>query len=779
MSLDENTIRKRKICDVTAKIYSQISSDVMSELYKKYTDLITSNGPSRSDVQKREEIVSLMTGEWILRGNLPLQNITEKVRLIEKVYSFFRYKFDEETGADEPLLGHEAFAFRETIEWGMAPDPKRRISLITGLTQSGKTFITLAVACVNLAYGNIPIFIVKDTKQKNQLITRKNAMWKELRKFLQKEKFPQDLIDIYNGHIYCDSKTTRSERKDMDLMVRKCLDGTESKIIICIHNENHLTRVYKRINEMQKSNFALFIDEAHKMGGYKIQSESGEGDDMHDEEIKYDTVLSYLKILAEKIYLVTATPQDILMCEPNLYTKGVVWLPENSREYVGIKDWEFRIIDDFSTSVSGVIQVDTPEKSFAFSSPPSFLQMMSDLSGQSPIKRVNKFGKEDFHPIIVLAKFELLNERQHMLLESLKSGGRSSNREHQAVIDANWVVMTFNQYGVRLYHESLKGKKITLGSCIVSSGKNGEFLFPTSEIGEVWQWLALNGGVDKFPRILTVAYRSAEEGITFSSTWTGKQETDVNWHITHEYVKMGKSTCSSTLEQSMGRANGNHGDNLTPIIYCTLDDKKKLILGYNLHYEQIQSICTLARDKGDVKVIDVIRELPIFHNRIPKNCYAVKGSRKLIKTKKNPRSIFEDAILTQSTRAIEDLSVLQPDRYNKNGELKKAQSWWMEERKKDYPVISTILDSSDKFARVKQAYNKGGYVKRIVDSFRDVEGESLSEEQLKERCGEKFQYDNYIRWDLGKHAKYHLLNKVGVKFILRAEIIDLFPSFWD
>lgn len=700
---------------------------------------------------KFQQLVEIMRVEWDKREK-DIENKNKEFEqknykeFVQNVFNYFKYQFDPELKCDNPILLDEAFDFTKRFILGEPINQKRWITLITALTQSGKTFIAIAIVCIELALGLTPVFIVKDIHQKNQFVERYIKICVGLCRYLEKKGFPKKLTDRYKDYSYKDSKTTGKN------FFTNCLNGKERKLIICIHEHTHLERILNDITD--KSNLALFIDEAHKLGGYK------NSDGTHNPYVKYDNNLAEIKKYAKKIYLITATPQDILVSEPNLYSKGVVFLPAG-KDYVGITDWSLiKIDEDTEEEISMNIQDNvTKVKS-------SFFETMSELSEKQPIKRIDKFGKEGYHPINVLARFENENQKQYLLLESFKPKINPVNNHHENMIKSNWAVMTFNQFGVHLYHESLKNTPVVIGTETFFGNEEGDIFFKGNiQIGEVWQWLALNGGVKRFPRLCTIAYKAAEEGITFCSTWTGNQETDFSWHITHAYVRMGNSACSSHVEQCFCRANGNHGDNIKPTIYCINQDRSKLFKGFNLHDEQVKAILNLKRNEGDVKVLDFVRKIPIADNRVPKRVFTFPGGNSLLNTYKNPEGKMEDQVLSLAKKATSCLSVINPETYGEENRQKLFEKLDMFKQK---------IDINNGMDYIKRAYEDNtSYIHKIIQTFIDKDFEALSVAEIRKAVNNpKLNITNYDHWDIS-HNKYMVLRKTATqKYIVCENVVE-------
>lgn len=72
-----------------------------------------------------------------------------------------------------------------------------------------------------------------------------------------------------------------------------------------------------------------------------------------------------------------------------------------------------------------------------------------------------------------------------------------------------------------------------------------------------------NGGVDQFPHIFIISGHLASRGISFVS----KSRV---WHLTHEYLRISKSTLVEASEQAV-RLCGRYRDNITLKFHTTND----------------------------------------------------------------------------------------------------------------------------------------------------------------------------------------------------------------
>jgi hypothetical protein len=655
--------------DYTAKDFvSKLPSVTMRSLYEKYKD---------ANPKKRTRILHQMLNVWLAESkNGPVfteTEIDEQKRAMDFVFRYYRHQFNEAISADNSILLHEAFELMDLVYNN--PDEissKRWISLITASTQSGKTFLMIALCHIFTALGYDSIFIVKDISQTTQFFSRMNPASLVLQKFLKEAGFSNKTIELFDPPLYHDSNMGDKHREEFLHGVEAVLNRSRRRTIVCIHNTTHITRVYDRITP--HSNIILVVDEAHKLGAYKhmtIDTEKTIKDDAKDDS--YDRMYLNLKVFAQKIFLFTATPQPILVSEPALYSDGIVLMPEG-KDYRGIETWEFRLLP--SNKEEKYLEFEGPGMSGKMTKsrvPESFFEKMSELSDMVPLDRINKFGIRDRLPIGLIAKFEVTNEGQHMLLQAMKPEAKAMNNNHQKIIDAGWCSIVFNMHGIRVYDSSLCGTTIEMcGRTFVDCYGSGEFLFPRElvQIEDVLHWMGANGGADRFPHYVIFTYKSAEEGITFSSTWGDTPETCYNIHPTFMYSRMGDSVSAANKEQASGRMNGNHGDfgldgrPLVCVHWDTLAGKEKLIKGVNMHREQIKDICKMKFEACDGQVIEYIKNYKMFSNRICKNYYGeITGAQATIKKITNPHADVENESFTRHKRVLSTLEMINPGEY--------------------------------------------------------------------------------------------------------------------
>lgn len=664
---------------IAKSFVSTLPSETMISLYEKFKQV-------RCNPKKRTSILHKMLNVWVAESrNGPIftdTEIDEQKRTREFVFRYYRHKFNDAINSEDSILLHEAFELMDLVYKN--PDEinnKRWITLITASTQAGKTFLMIALCHIFMALGYDPIFIVKDISQTTQFFSRIKPASVALQGVLKDEGFSKKTIELFDPPLYHDSTIGKKNHEKFLFHIGAVLNRSRRRSIVCIHNTTHITRVYDRITPYSK--FVLFVDEAHKLGAYKqmtLDTEKTAKDS--SKEDSYDRMYLNLKVFAQKIFLFTATPQPILISEPALYSDGIVLMPEG-KDYRGIETWEFHILPSNKeekylelegTGMSGgIVKSRVPE---------SLFEKMAELSDKVPIERINKFGIRDRLPIGLIAKFEVTNDGQHVLLQAMKSDAKAMNDNHQKIIDRRWCSIIFNMYGIRMYDNSLRGATIEMcGRTFVDDYSLGEFLFPRElvQIEDVLHWMGANGGEARFSHYVIFTYKSAEEGITCSSSWgDNTPETNFNIHPTFMYSRMGESVSAANKEQSSGRMGGKHGDfgldghPLVCVHWDTLAGKEKLIKGVNMHRQQIKDICHMKFKAMDGRVIEYMKGYKMFANRVCKNYYGdITGAQATIKKVVNPHAEVEQESFTRHKRVLSTLQMINPDEYDQDEKRRK------------------------------------------------------------------------------------------------------------
>ena len=573
--------------------------------------------------------------------NEPLEE--KKLNLPDVVYRFYRYHSTK----SNVYLDSSGFQILKLLR-GLSLNEKEKITLITALCQSGKTFLVIPLNNIYLSLGMTTVMLTLNRTQSGILRKRILQDSKELCAHLESLGFSQDEVDMFRQPLYFDCKNPLKKKDDR---LKLAMNGEKRRTIICAKHNVQLSRIRKLWTE--ESNLCIFGDEAHQSCAYKTKHSNHE-----NKTGKYDLEVVELKNKALKFVPITGSPQDIIMVEKNLYTDNVVYI-EPGQYFSGPESLIWKTIDTKNT-----------KKDDAF---PKYLNdVLVDVSKQEPIERYDRrFGKIDKHPHVVMVRTDRLIENHKEVLTRFMDG-----RLPKEILDGNWAIMTDHGEGIHLWHSSLADKKIKISGIKSKRPKSGVperllnniHYFPTHDIenmvdiSDVLQYLG-EKGIEKFPRILVLAYDMCRESVSFVSHYHKSE----NIHLTCGIYDFNSTTNVETIIQAIGRLNGNHGDNIRPIVYASQSTREKYIKGIATLQFQIRKILKAAQRQNTLITPEMIKSTPEFledleikENLVPKNYNKIKNLT--IKTVNNPNAEKENNILKKDNlNTIEFL--VEADKY--------------------------------------------------------------------------------------------------------------------
>lgn len=553
----------------------------------------------------------------------------EKYRmyLVEAVYRYFKYhKYNNnfyESGLNYNIITKN----KELNE-------KQKYTLITSYEQNQKSFVMISAIIIYLSAGYVPIVFSKDINQKNQLIERIRKELKDLIEFLNKEhQFSKKSLEIFSDVLYFDSKNPCT-----DSSLEDALNGKNIRIIKCIKQATHVKRILENIKEDSK--IALFLDEGHLTGGYKLINEIDEKiEEYHisDEEDKnfiiYDSYITDLKNKSKKVCSITATAQDIFMAEKNLYSDNILFIPP-SKYYRGlINSYRFHNIDTKNENWANIL--------------------LDTLTNRQPIIRYDyKNNTSGLHPNIYIYKAQSTIEKQKDFFY------------YRIENDKNMTYILFTgTTGFSLYHSSFSEKNIIINGYKSNNDKYHVHHFKDTNISisDVLQFLS-ERGVDIHPNICIINYHMCCEGISYSSHWDKKQ----NWHATGTILDLPNTVSASNARQTASRPFGAHGDDIINECWCPPKLQEKIIKAFELHDQQIKAILSVVKLSGveNVRVRDYLSELPLFKHLIPSKYHVVKNVTEYNNISKSKNQTVENKMFREDGRVINNLVKINSDKYN-------------------------------------------------------------------------------------------------------------------
>ena len=531
--------------------------------------------------------------------------------LSNAAYRYFRHKYNGEEGLDGSWLQHEAFSIAKFSADEEVPF-EERYALFTALFQSGKTFLCIDLVIIYLALDMTPVVCVPKSSDVSQLINRMHKVMNEFVDAMKKQGFSDEELSIYGEILYHSS----TEKIDDVTKFEKAISRERNRCIVVM---KHHTQIERLLDLDPDSKLALFIDEAHINGGYKQINE--DGDQLHDEDVQYDRAIVALKAEAAargKVILQTATAANIMVCETQLWA-DCIFQKSPGPWYRGPACIEYQTI--------GTKDADE-----------ELMKALKQLSLQQPRERIvyKDGGRKDIHPIYMLAHTTRSLDRMKSILQAFHNDNPIIPKE---IIDANWLVMTFQGEGLRVWHKSLMGEQIEVAGKISQDHGSGEHLLVRVEPYQMMDWCDANGGVERFPRRVVLSYDMGEEGITFGN---------MNVHLTH-LMLFGNMT-SSRASQIANRLSGNHGDNHPLVLMASETNKVKTVKEFIAHDEWVKELC-YQKQFGNFQVASYLIEKEHLEGRMPNKFISLKGASGLLTTCENPNLKEEKKALKKSHAA--------------------------------------------------------------------------------------------------------------------------------
>jgi len=550
--------------------------------------------------------------------------------MFKSVFRFFRYD-----NKGDPLLDNKTFKFKE-LSLGVSLETKDIQTLITSNEQVGKTFLTLPVCLIYLSLGIPVVYLVMDRNQKRQVHRRLTKIMKELHSHLISQGFSKDIIARFDPDniLYYDSYHRYKEESIEQL--ENSLNCTNPRFMFVIKEHTQIQRINNFLTD-GKRKIILVLDEVHKTGAYKKDEVT-----YHDDNIKYDSNIVYLKEYAQKIINISATGQDFMMVE-NMFSDNIVYI-NPGKQHTGIKDWRWDI--NFNTKKDKKTDI----------VPSSVLQFIDTRIAEGNIFRTDfKNNKKDKHPQIILCKYHRKLEDQKDMLIWFKN-----NSKYKEL-----TILIYQGDGIYIYHKSFGKESISISNednySQTSSVQDEVHYFNSAYknsigITDALQYLS-ERGIENHPYILIIGFDMVCEGISYCSHHNKPQ----NWHLTAILARFSNNTTAALQKQVISRVNGNHGDDIKPIIGVDFRIKEKILHSHEMTERQIQTCINLSQT-GNVKICkDHLGSLEFFYNRVPTNHYKIKSIK--TSTIPNPDSKKEKKMIKLGETSIEILYTLNPDKY--------------------------------------------------------------------------------------------------------------------
>lgn len=442
-------------------------------------------------------------------------------------------------------------------------DFSRKNKVLKGPMQSGKTWRIIGHSLYTCLIKETSALIVLENKLSacEQFVNRFRTIFTKLTNFLEQNNIPLEkllyILDIKRG-----KEATR-------LQIKNALNGRAPRIFVILRSEFDLEPVNRAISRVQRRYFTLLIDESDAL-------DSGSDSSAQQQ-------LEILKEMATTIWSVSATPITSLLKEPVRSEELYFLSPPVNYKGLNTALWESLPLP---AEHCDKIQ-DNP-----FQKDANLEGYLRDFSQKEPI---NLELWDVKHPRIALVRVGTAIEPQ------LKIASYIQRRYGDRITS-----ITYNGSGLTLRGNSLPKRNIP-GLSIFAKGIHTVTKYGIG-IGEVLDYLR-DEGVERHPRIVVLAGKMADRGITFcTSNW---EEAKLPWHLTEMYYIPAKGTDQAGLLQACGRSCGTFVDNIQVKIYSNaIEDIKKA-------YHVQEELITRARDGSHCFMRDSIQNTPISREKLP------------------------------------------------------------------------------------------------------------------------------------------------------------------
>jgi len=469
--------------------------------------------------------------------------------------------------------------------------------IVKGYVQSGKTSFMLCSALKYLFNGSSQssIIILRDSiSDRFQIKNRLNELKKDIINHLYalNKSFCDDFCFISDSNVSKDD-------------FKHAMSGVNPKIFIVLGNKSQLKKLNDLMRFTGKCSYSLMIDE---------------GDLISTGENNRCTQLDILKEQASSTMFVSATVLDIGLLDHE--ENSNIYVMNGSSNYMGINSLKHRCLLEKS-------EPSNKKKSNPF-------ELDENL-----IPFLRKFNDFDPHYIDIHDKYH----PQHCLMYI------GSVIEPQRIVFKyickliNTVVILYNGDGIELYHSSITSAeelsnlsdytdKVNIKKCKWFDQSFN--ITGNVTVSHVLQWLKDNGGVEKFPRIITLSGRLAGRGISFTSLDYGKylnkhktNSSFIGWRLTSMYFVTSKHTNQPNLIQAVGRLCCVRVDNIETYIYTTPDIYDDIRKAYWTQEELIERARQKQVEDEDIVLNTAINKVKMCKDKLCTRSLTVNGVRKI------------------------------------------------------------------------------------------------------------------------------------------------------
>lgn len=460
--------------------------------------------------------------------------------------------------------------------WKVDADETLKTRVIKGFMQSGKTWIMISMAMWYFLKYRMPVVIIIQNSLDacDQLMSRVNSTFE---KFFAKldEKSAEEVFRILD--------VKRGKTAD-DKEFRQAMTGTVPKIFVALRSDYDIQPITTIIEKLSVKRFVMIIDES-------------DFNDSGTDSIAQDAIEG-LKKLASLVWNVSATPMGSLMKEA--VDCGNVYIMRKPENYKDLPNMDIRSLKKPAEYCSGVN--DNP-----FEKDPNLKDYIHDFAKTKPFPLPFWGGQR--HPRMSLVRLGQTIEPQLRVASYIYS----KYKERITVITYNG-----SGHGLTLRGQTLPQEPIKLSDGTESTYTRGNNIhsFSGCHIGRVIEYLQNNGGTERYPRIIILAGKMADRGITFGSTDYTEciKKKKVPWHLTELYFIVARNMTQSNLLQGAGRLCGVFVDPIPLTIFSNAS--ADIIKSYHEQEELIARARELSAFGAEKRLMkERIPEVPISREK--------------------------------------------------------------------------------------------------------------------------------------------------------------------
>lgn len=432
--------------------------------------------------------------------------------------------------------------------------------LIKGHMQSGKTWTIIAIVLYYYLVYRISSFVLIQNAidALEQFFSRLSDIRNKYEaKFRETKSL---IIDYQRG------------REIMDESIIEAVSTNKSCIFVSLKSGSDIDPIINALEHAEYKRVLCVCDEADFLdSGATSASQSS---------------VTVLKQLVNSVWNITATPISSLMkeeiCVANLH------LMPKPAKYRSVSDFKFKPIE-------GTYCVKKDHDPFLCIS-----ELKTYIDTFSTVKHY-KLGQHHTHPVVSLVRVSSIVETIIALSKYVKT---NFNNEI--------AVLTYNggDHGITLSHGSLNDAPIPY----LGTGKyffaDGVHKFVGCHISTIMDFLR-DKGTDVFPRIMIIAGKKADRGITFTSSYDKYiSKKQLPWHLTEMFATVSKSTPQAGVLQLIGRLCGIYYDNIPLTVYSNANED--VLKAFYVQEELLER--SLENNQQDI-IRDIIPRTPISKNK--------------------------------------------------------------------------------------------------------------------------------------------------------------------